>query len=169
MRINRQENYFKERNRWLALSENDFLKQCRIENYQDSGKGGQKRNRKYSAVRLTHIPTEITVTSSDYREQNINKLKAIEKLKIKIAMMLSGPNVDIPGNVISIKSQDYPLWVAFILDELYKNDFEIVPVAKKLGSSNSKLLKLIYRDKIIWDELNVNRKKLGKHPFGSPG
>lgn len=169
MRINRQENYFKERNRWLALSENDFLKQCRIENYQDSGKGGQKRNRKYSAVRLTHIPTEITVTSSDYREQNINKLKAIEKLKIKIAMMLSGPNVDIPRNVISIKSQDYPLWVAFILDELYKNDFEIVPVAKKLELSNSKLLKIIYRDKIIWDELNVNRKKLGKHPFGSPG
>ena len=165
MNSNRPGNYFLDRNLWLTASESDFLKQCEIENYQDSGKGGQKRNRKYSAVRLTHIPTGVSVTSSERREQNVNKLKALEKLKIKIATMFSGPEVDIPRNIISIQSLEYPLWSAFLLDELYKNDFEITPIAKKLRLSNSKLLKLIYRDRVIWDELNSNRAKSGKHSF----
>lgn len=165
MNSSRQENYFKDRNLWLSSSESDFFQHCRIENYQDSGKGGQKRNRKYSAVRLTHIPTGISVTNADCREQNINKLKALEKLKIKMAMMLSGPDVDISRSIISVQSRDYPLWVAFLLDELYRNDFEIASIAESLGLSNSKLLKLVYRDRIIWNELNSNRLKLGKHSF----
>ena len=165
MNNSRRENYFKDRNIWIASSETNFLKQCRIENYQDSGKGGQKRNRKYSAVRLTHIPTGISVTSTNCREQNINRLKAIEKLKIKMAMMLSGPDIDIPRSIISVQSHDYPVWVAFLLDELHKNNFEITPIAERLGISNSRLLKLVYRDRIIWDELNSNRMKLGKHSF----
>lgn len=165
MTNSRQENYFKDRNVWLASSEPNFLKQCRVENYQDSGKGGQKRNRKYSAVRLTHIPTGISVTSTNCREQNINKLKSLEKLKIKMAMILSGPHIDIPRSIISTHSRDYPLWVAFLLDELHKNNFEITPIAERLGISNSRLLKLVYRDRIIWDELNANRMKLGKHSF----
>ena len=168
MNSTRRENYFTDRNSWLSSSEADFFKHCRTENYQDRGKGGQKRNRKYSAVRLTHIPTGISVTSADCREQNINKLKALEKLKIKIAMMLSGPEVDIPRSVISIQSRDYPLWVAFLMDELYRNAFEIASIAEKLGLSNSKLLKLIFRDKAIWKEINSKRIKLGKHSFIVP-
>lgn len=169
MNNNRQEDYFADRNFWLSESEADFFSHCRIENYQERGKGGQKRNRKYSAVRLTHIPTGISVTSANFREQNINKLKALSKLRIKIAIMLSGPEINISRNIISIQSKDYPLWVAFLLDELYKNDFEISPIAQKLGLSLSKLLKLIYKDKLIWNELNSNRKSLGKHSFILPG
>lgn len=168
MNKSRQENYFADRNLWISSSESDFLKQCKVENYQDSGKGGQKRNRKYSAVRLTHIPTGISVTSSGCREQNINKLKALEKLKVKMAVMLSGPDVNIPRSITSIHSYDYPLWVAFLLDELHRNEFEIVLIAKILRLSNSKLLKLVSRDRVIWDELNSNRMKLGKHSFVLP-
>ena len=169
MNSSRRENYFIDRNLWLSSSSTNFFKHRRIENYQDSGKGGQKRNRKYSAVRLTHIPTGISVTSAECREQNINRLKALEKLKIKMAMMLSGPNVDIPRSIISIQSPDYPLWVAFLMDELYMNDFEITSSAERLGIANSKLIKLVFRDKIIWNELNSNRMKLGKHSFILPG
>lgn len=161
----RQNNFFSDRNLWLSAPLVDFLKQCKIENYQASGKGGQKRNRKYSAVRLTHIPTKISVTCSEYREQNINKLKAVERLKLKMALGLSGPEIETPLNIISTKSQEYPLWAAFLLDELYKYDFEVTQIAEKLKISKSKLLKLIYRDKILWNKLNSNREKSGKHSF----
>lgn len=52
--------------------------------YQAGGPGGQHRNRTYSAVRVRHIPTGITVTCADTRSQIRNKRLALERLRRRL-------------------------------------------------------------------------------------
>ncbi|WP_027205995.1 peptide chain release factor H [Butyrivibrio fibrisolvens] len=51
-----------------------------IENYRSGGPGGQHVNKTESGVRITHLPTGITVTSTKERSQFMNKQDALRKL-----------------------------------------------------------------------------------------
>jgi protein subunit release factor B len=85
-------------------------KQVLIETFKSSGPGGQRKNKKETAVRLTHLPSGITVVATEYRFQAQNRSLAFERLRERL-IMLNRPKrrrirTSTPGKAIEKRKEE---------------------------------------------------------------
>ena len=77
----------------LALDDEALLRACEVEYFIASGPGGQHRNTTASGVRLSHPPTELSVTATERRSQAQNRSVALERLREGLKALTVVPKV----------------------------------------------------------------------------
>ncbi len=139
------------RDEWLKSSDSDLEKTCRLDFFKASGRGGQKRNKSSNAVRFTHEPSGIAVSDCSGRSQHKNRATALKKIRYQIALQVRVIPATPPERLdVGLSNAEYPIFAAHILDILKDNEFIVKQAAQSLELSTSKLIKILQRDKTLW-------------------
>lgn len=85
--------------RFAAMDADAIARDCRAETFRATGPGGQGVNTTDSAVRMTHLPTGIVVTSRESRSQYQNRASCIRKIRSIIEHRARPPRVRKPTKV----------------------------------------------------------------------
>ena len=137
----------------LSLDEAQLVRQCKFEAYKSGGPGGQKRNKTSSGVRWTHVATRIQAHSNDFRLQSENRVRALHRLRFKLATDLRTP-IDVRGYeppawfsesridgklTTNTKNPIYARLAAHVLDVFDATGGRLADAAALLGVPNSNL------------------------------
>src|SRR5437763_10676034 len=76
---------------FYELSDEALSAQCRWEAFRARGPGGQHRDKTNTAVRVTHLPTGIRATGGEWRSQRENRIHALKRLRLKLALEIRRP------------------------------------------------------------------------------
>ncbi len=166
----------------LLQSDARLLRDCRIDLTRGSGPGGQKRNKTSNAVRLTHEPTGIVATAREDRSLRVNKLRALRRLRLKIAAALREP-VDpltytlpewlasyvVAGRLaVNASNPHHPAAGAELLDLLAASDADPARAAANAGVTLRSFLKLLASDATLWTAANALRDRYAMPPLTKP-
>lgn len=161
--------------RWLALTPEELLRQCRQARFQGSGPGGQKRNRVYSGVRVSHLESGLTAESVDSRASLRNLYAAVERLRMGLALsavLTEDPVQTAPGSPrrpfragASAAHEDYPRFLLRALHHLAWHRGQLAPAAAALGCTASALTRFFKADKAAWAKAREIREANGLHPL----
>lgn len=161
-----------------SLDIETLISDCEIRRQRRSGPGGQHRNKVETAIFIKHLPTGIEAGATERRSQEQNRLRAIGRLRLKLAVehrealsetytpsrlwkqRTSGGRL-----LISAAHDDYPALLAEAFDVLALEEYAIAPAATRLGCSSSQLVKLARSNTQAWTLLNRQRQRRGLPPL----
>lgn len=161
------------------LSDQDLLRQCRVERFRGSGPGGQKRNKTSNSIRITHLPTGIHAIAQETRSQSVNKLHALRRLRFKLATELREPvdaaHFEPPDWFLEIRhngrieaSYRHPYYApaaGLLLDLLRTVHGSPSDVGIMLGISTTSVIRFLEEEPLFWAEANRIRHELGLPPL----
>lgn len=156
---------------WLAAPPEELLGECRQSRFQGSGPGGQKRNRVYSGVRVTHGPSGLSAESVDSRASARNLGEALARLRLSLALAGSlGAGADpAPGLPFRSKASpshpDYARGALRALALLRSHAGQLAPAAAGLGCTPSALTRFLKEEKAVWARAREIRIGNGLHPL----
>jgi len=162
--------------------EEELVKELQFEATRSSGPGGQHRNRVATAIRITHVPTGITAMATEKRSQLDNKVEALFRMRVKLAIQVRSEFVDgdfiPPGEYkpselwvrrlkgakmkVNPKHADFPALLAEVLDRLHLEEDDLGRTATAFRISNSQLIKFLAVDPSVLHALNERRKSKGQ-------
>ena len=164
---------------WLDLSDDALLEECRLEAFRGPGPGGQKRNKTSNSIRLTHLPSGIHVIAGESRSQAENKMRALRRLKLRLASDIRRP-IDPRGFepptwfrqvtqlgrlAVSHRNEHYARTAALVLDLLESRRGSVGDVAKLLGVTTSSVVKFLEAEPQLWSAAGAIRKAAGQPPL----
>ena len=162
---------FTERNQWLSMDDEMLSSECLLDFHKASGNGGQHVNKTSSAVRIKHKKSGIESVCAEHRSQHDNRRCALESLRQRIALQIrcpSDPFFSVGDPPVSMKNKLYSLWMAKLLDVFAESEYNPRQTAEKVGTGSTKLIKLFYRDSILWQHVQNIRAAAGFAPLKSP-
>ena len=157
------------------MSDEQLLRDCRIDTFRSGGPGGQKRQKTSNGVRIVHGPTGVTATSTEWRTLSENRLHAIRRLRVKIATDIREPvdpaKFEPPDWFLSIRRQNrieashrhefYAAAGGLILDLLAALGGNPAAVAVNLGVSTTTVIKFLEGEPAFWAAANKIRADVG--------
>jgi hypothetical protein len=164
------------RDQWLELDEVSLMSQCEFHPYRSGGPGGQKRNKTSSAVRLVHPPSGMEAISADFRSQSANRVRALHRLRMKMALELRQTVVlqfyqpppwlarYTPDGKLAVneKNPDYARVVSLLLDLLEATGGSAPRSAALVGATVGSLLRVFKQDRHALHALNETLRRHGK-------
>ena len=158
---------WRERDRALALGDEALVAECRMDAFRGSGRGGQKRNRTSSAVRITHPATGTSAYSDETRSQHSNRLIALRLLRWEIAMVCRcpAPEPRPVGSLPGWRSPEYAAWLAHAVDLLAASGYQVGEAARGLGLGTGGLVHELGRVSRVWDAVAHAREERGLPPL----
>jgi hypothetical protein len=161
-------------NPYIHLSDQDLLKQCTLNPHKTTGPGGQRKNKKLTAVRLTHKPTSVSVVAGNSRSQAENRKHALKKLRFELARNIRYrgdiSEYELPARVrpyiyraqsIRINPSN-PVYIHVfnvVLDLLFLFKGDHKKSARYLGTTASQLVRLMQKDSKLLTEVNNIRSR----------
>lgn len=146
---------------YLMLTDEQLLRQCEVDTIRGSGRGGQKRNKTETMVRVRHRPTGLQGLSDDTRSQHQNKREALRRLRRRLALdrrqpvqlegwappaALSKLLAPSKGEVIGRNNPLYLPAVAALLNLFVALECSVGDTARRLGLSTGALSRLLLAD-----------------------
>jgi len=171
-----------QRDALLRLSDAELLAQCEVDRFRASGRGGQKRNKTESAIRLRHKPTDLIAIATKSRSQHANRARALRRLRAQVAFQVREPadlvDYQPPEALVTLlrggtrrrgprerRAIDYLAGMAALLDVFVATDCSVRDTAEVLGSSTGALSRLLLGDARVARKANELRSARGMHPL----